>query len=99
MNIADVIKKCARDAVDASVPCDVVLGQVIGVEPVRIKAGELVIEGDLLAVSDSLLYRACDITMGLYEREVVIHEGLKTGDNVVLVRKSGGGLYVAVAKI
>lgn len=99
MNIADVIKKCAKDAVDASIPCDVVFGQVVGVEPLKIKVGEMVIDGDLLAVSDSLLYRACDITIGVYERRLVINEGLKTGDNVLLLRKSGGSVYAVVAKI
>lgn len=99
MNLAEAIKKCSMDAFDASVPCEVVLGYVESAEPLKVTIGDLKIPEEILYVSEHLLYREQEIRMGTYERVVVICEGICEGDTLVLMRKSGGGMYVAVGKI
>lgn len=99
MNIAEAVKKCALDAVEAGVPCDVIFGEVIGEEPVRVRAGELTIEDELLTVCEHLYYKEATFSFSVYERTIVINEGLKTGDSVVLLRKKGGEGYVVVGKV
>lgn len=99
MNMAQAIKKCALDAYDALLPCDVVFGEVVSEEPIRVRVGELLLNEDVLRICNSLLYKEATITFSVYERCVVINEGIKEGDILVMVRKSGGGDYVAVGKL
>ena len=99
MNIAEAIKKCACDAIGATIMCDVVFGKVIAEEPFRVQVGELVLEGDVLTVPEGMLYRDFKINHGTYEKRIVINEGIKEGDVIALMRKSGGGNYIAFAKL
>lgn len=99
MNLAEAIKKCSMEAWDASVPCDVMFGEVKGTEPVKIALGETVIPEEILYVPEHLLYREKEISIGIYDRVIVINEGLCVGDSVVLIRKCGGSGYVAIGKI
>lgn len=99
MNIAQAVKKCAIEAVEASVPCDVIFGKVISGDPTAVKVGDMVIENELLEVCEGLLYREATVTFGGYERNIVINEGIKEGDTLVIVRKCGGESYVAVGKL
>lgn len=99
MNIAQAVKKCAMEAVEANVPCDVIFGTVISKEPTKVKAGDVVIENELLEVCEGLLYKATKVTIGGYERNIVINDGIKEGDTLVLMRKCGGESYVAVGKL
>ncbi len=99
MNFADVIKKCSMEAVEASVPCDAVLGSVVQTDPLRINAGEMELPEDVVLIAEHLLYKEEEISLGIYDRTVVISEGLKEGDNVVLLRKRGGESYIVIGKI
>ncbi|MGM9552549.1 MAG: DUF2577 domain-containing protein [Clostridia bacterium] len=99
MNIADAVKECAMKAYEASMPCEVLFGTVVSVEPVKIEVGQLILDEELLSVTDNLLYRECNISIGMYERTIVIQEGLKVGDGVVLLRQKGGEGYIAFAKL
>lgn len=99
MNIAQAVKKCAMEALEASVPCDVVYGKVISKNPVKVQVGELVLEEGILEVCDSLKYKTATVSFSIYDRTIVINEGIKTGDTLVMMRKSGGESYVAVGKL
>lgn len=99
MNLAQAIKKCSLDAWEAQVPCDMFLGVITGVEPVTVKVGGMEIPKEILYVPEHLLYKEQVVTVGLYREVVVINEGLKEGDCVVLVRKNGGSGYTIVGKL
>lgn len=99
MNIVQAVKKCAMDAFDASLPSDVVFGKVKCVEPLTVQVGEMTLDEDILSVCQSLLYKEQLIEFSIYERVVVINEGLKEGDTLVMLRKGGGESYVAVGKL
>ncbi len=99
MNLAEVIKKCSVEAFDACVPCDVLFGEVTGVEPYRIKVGDVDLPHEILSVAEHLFHKETEITMGIYTRTVIINEGLKKGDTVVVIKQTGGGNYVVVGKI
>lgn len=99
MNLAEAIKKCSMDAFDASVPCDVVLGEVIGEDPYSVQVGKMKIPEEILYISEHLLRKVEEVNFGVYERTIVINKGISVGDTLVLIRKSGGGSYVAIGKI
>lgn len=99
MNLAEAIKKCSVEAFDACIPCDVLFGEVTGVEPYKIKVGDVNLPDEILSVPEHLLYKATQITLGTYTRTVVINEGLKTGDTVILIKQTGGGNYVVVGRM
>ncbi len=99
MNLAEAVKKCSMDAWEAIVPCDVVFGEVIEEEPFKISVGDIVVPNEILYVPEHLLHREEEISLGVYDRVVVIYEGLKKGDRAVLIRKSGGLGYVVIGKI
>lgn len=99
MNLADAIKKCSLEAYEATIPCDVLFGTVTDTEPYSVKVGEMLLGEDVLTVAEHLLYKEEEITFGVYERVVVINEGIQVGDTVIILRQSSGGNYVAVGKI
>ncbi|MBQ3111081.1 MAG: DUF2577 family protein [Clostridia bacterium] len=99
MNLAEAIKKCSMDAFDASVPCEVVLGTVTKTSPVEVVVGDMKIPGEILCVPEHLVYREENISLGIYDRTIVINKGLKVGDEVIVMRKSGGGLYALIGKL
>lgn len=99
MNIAEAVKKCAMDAMEASIPCDVLFGEVTCAEPVKIKVGDIVLPDELVLISENLRYKSQKITFSVYEREVVINEGIKNGDTLILIRQCGGERYIALGKV
>ncbi|MBQ7876566.1 MAG: DUF2577 family protein [Clostridia bacterium] len=99
MNMADAIKRCAMEAFDASLPCEVVLGTVVNCEPVKIRCGEMLLEGEIVDVCEHLMRKECTFTFAGYERSLVVNEGIDTGDGVVLIRKKGGDGYIAIGKL
>ncbi len=99
MNIAEAIKKCALDAYNAALPCEVCVGSVVCEDPIEIKCGEFCLSGDLLDVCDHLLKKECSFKYAGTEKVIVVNEGIKKGDEVVLMRKNGGVGYVAIGKM
>lgn len=99
MNIAEAVKKCALDAFEASFPCEVVLGRVEKENPLEVNTGTLVLSCELLDVCEHLQRRECVFKISGVERKIVVNEGIKSGDELVLIRKSGGEGFVAVGKI
>ncbi len=99
MNLAEAVKKCSMEAWEAAVPCDIVFGTVTDEEPVKISVGDMKIPDEILYVPEHLLYKEEEISLGIYERVIVISKGLKKGDCAVLIRKSGGLGYVVIGKI
>jgi hypothetical protein len=99
MNLAEAIKKCSMDAFDASVPCEVMLGTVTKTEPMEVTVGDIKLPTEILCVPEHLIYREENISLGIYDRTIVINKGLKVGDSVLLMRKSGGVLYAVIGKI
>ncbi len=99
MNMLEAIKKCAMEAFDASLPMEVAFGAVTDTDPIKIKCGDMVLQGELVEVCEHLLRKECSFTVAGYERTIVVNEGIKTGDVVVLIRKQGGDRYCVIGKL
>lgn len=99
MNLAEAIKKCAEEMMDAKVQCDVIIGKVANETPCVIRAGNAELTGEILYIADTVREKKCTIRIGGYEKEIVVNEGLKKGDTVVVLRQSGGSCYAVLARV
>lgn len=92
----DNIKKIARQAEEASGPCDIVPGTVEGMFPLSVRIDQkLVLTGEQLFLPESLTDR--EVTMVLPEHgesQVTVKNALKAGDRVLLLQKRGAQQYL-----
>jgi len=115
-----VIKRAAREANDASIPCDIVTGKVISASPLKIKVTQkLTLTADFLILAQNVTDYKTQITItsgfssgehsqytgsGAHDHtvtkgEAVIHNALKKGDVVVMIRQAGGQKYLVIDKV
>lgn len=81
-DLVQVIKKAAVEAVEASVPCNVMFGTVVSVNPLSVRIDQkLTISSNFLTVTS-----------------VVRSIGVSSGDKVILIRQKGGQRYVIIDK-
>lgn len=102
MDIVKLIKKAAVEAVNASKPANVVFGKVISVSPLKIQVEQkLILSSAQLVVSEHLTDHEVDMTLDSItgRKTVTIHSGLKVGDKVIMLQKSGGQKYIVIDRI
>lgn len=96
------IKRTSVDAVNASKPVEACFGKVVGVSPLRILVEQKLTLGEAQLV---LCRNVCDfsVTVGSENAESVesvdVHNGLKVGEQVILLRQQGGQRYIVWDRI
>lgn len=101
MALSDTIKRLGANAVDASNPVTVMYGTVTKINPLEVNVDQrFTLEEDFLVITERLTRYEADLKHShgsgeesLLDR-VVIREGLKVGDAVLLLRVQGGQKYV-----
>lgn len=99
MNMAEAIKKCALDAFEATAPCDVIFALCENEEPICFKYKEMDLTDEIVVVPEHLKYKEEIINTGTWDKKIIIRDGIKKGDVVVLLRQSGAMKYVAIGII
>lgn len=110
MSLADVIKELSRGQNAAGNPVSVMFGTVTEEKPLKILVDQrLPLDEDFLIVTERLTRYEIDLkhkhetngepTKDALTEKVVIREGLKTGDGVLLLRIQGGQKYVVWDKV
>lgn len=96
MGLLNLIKQAGLDAVESGNPVSVLYGTVISESPLKVNVDpRFTLTEDFLIVPEQLTdYR---VTVG--GQEIVIREGLKTGNRVILLRMQGGEQYVIVDRV
>ncbi|MFB0846850.1 DUF2577 domain-containing protein [Paenibacillus oleatilyticus] len=96
MGLLNLIKQAGLDAVEAGNPVSVLYGTVASESPLSVTIDQrFTLTEDFLVVLEQLTdYR---VTVG--GQEIVIREGLKTGNTVILLRIQGGEQYVIVDRV
>ena len=99
--LISVIKKAALDAVDNSQMCDLRYGTVTSVSPLKVQiTTQLYIPSSLLVVPKHLTDYEVEISKPSESKEkMIIHNSLKIGDKVALLRKQGGQSYFILDRI
>ena len=82
-NLTQLIKKIAEDARKAAKPCNIVIGTVLKVTPLKIKVNQkLILTGEFL-----------------YLTETVSDKKISKDDKVVMIRADGGQKYLVVDRM
>lgn len=108
-----VIKQAAMDAVNNSQMCDLRYGKVVSTAPLKIQVtNQLTIPSSLLIVPEHLTDHKVSVSLNWNtesaeehshvvsgNKTMTIHNALKTGDKVALLRKQGGQSYFILDRI
>ena len=82
-NLVQVLKQLAKEEREASKPCDIVMGTVCSVDPLKIQISQkLSITDDFLILTS--YFDSLDVS---------------TGDNVVMIRAQGGQSFLLLDKV
>ncbi|SYX84601.1 DUF2577 domain-containing protein [Paenibacillus alvei] len=96
MNLLELIKTAAAEAVAAADPVSVIFGSVTSVTPIEINIDQrLSLTTEFLILSESVQEMTVDISGTNY----VIRKGLQAGDTVILLRVQGGQQYVVLDRV
>ena len=94
------IKKSAVEAVEASKPTAIVFGKVISTAPLQISVGQKLTLGKAqLILSRNVTDHAVLHSSEGQSRAVTVHNGLVSGEDVILVRMQGGQQFVVMDRV
>lgn len=104
--LINIVKRAALDAVDNAKMCDVRYGKVISVSPLKVQiTNQFTIPSSLLTVPQHLTDYAVEVDIPnctsaeIESKSMVIHNALKIGDRVALLRSQGGQSYFILDRI
>lgn len=100
----EIIKKASIGAIGAGNPVNILYGEVLSIEDLKIKIDQkLILDKDFFIVPESLTRYEIDLSHnhsgGSALGKITIREGLKLGDKVLLLRVQGGQQYVILDKV
>lgn len=96
MAMIDVIKRIAKEAVEAGSPVAFTYGTVTAVGPLEVLVDQrFSLPEELLVIPESLKEYKLDIGGVEYE----IRKGLEAGDQLILVRMQGGQNYLIIDRV
>lgn len=98
-DILKMFKRAAKEAIEASDPTAIQFGEVISIAPLKI----LVEQKKLLTIAQLVLTRnvedyEVEMTVDQVKKKFIVHNGLKMGDKVMLVKMQGGQKYIVLDK-
>lgn len=114
-DLVRTIKQASTDAADAGYPADIMTGTVTAAIPLTIKVEQRFDIGrEQLIIPEYLTEHKINITIkgsteksGVPEHDhafgekktVTVHNGLKAGDRVVLIRQQGGQKFLIIDRV
>ena len=105
-NLAQTFQKLAAQTYQAGEPSDFVFGTVISESPLKIQVDQkLILTEEFVVLTSNVMdykVKACMYAIGGSEGEkqyITIYNGLKTGDEVIMLKNQGGQRYVVLDKI
>lgn len=99
-NLVELIKKIAIQVVEDSKPAGVVYGTVLSTNPLRITIDQkLTLESTHISLTSNVKDYNVDITLDGIRRNYTVHNGLKNGEKVILLREQGGQAYIVIDRV
>lgn len=105
MGMIEIIKEASLGAVGAGNPVNILFGEVLSIEDFKIRVDQkLILDKDFFIIPESLIRYEVDLkhshgSTGIALGKLVIREGLKKGDKVLLLSVQGGQQYVILDKV
>lgn len=98
-DILKMFKRAAKEAIEASDPTAIQFGEVISIAPLKI----IVEQKKLLTIAQLVLTRnvkdyEVEMTVDQVKKKYTVHNNLKLGDKVMLVKMQGGQKYIVLDK-
>lgn len=99
-DLVRVIQQISTNAYNGAKPCDVLFGTVMSVSPIRINVEQRMELGaaQLILTKDVSDYQV-EVTGAEGKQSITVHNALKEGEKVILLRKSGGQQFVVVGRL
>ncbi len=99
--LLEMIKRASLEAQAAAKPVNVQFGEVKSTVPLKICVEQKMLLGEaqLILARHVTEYRAEMTVLGEPKKEVVVHNALKVGDKVILVRQQDGQKFIVVDRI
>ncbi|MFP3917709.1 DUF2577 domain-containing protein [Lysinibacillus telephonicus] len=95
----NIIKKVAINSMNAQKLTTVVYGIVIDVNPLKVQIDQkLVLEKEHLKLTRNVKDFTVEATMNGSKQNYTVHNSLKKGDKVTMIRVHGGQQYIIVDK-
>jgi hypothetical protein len=101
-DLINAVKKAALDAIETSQPMDFTFGKVISTSPLKVSVEQKLTLGSAqLVLTNNVTDCSVEISSedDTERRKITIHNGLKTGDEVILLKKKGGQQYLILDKV
>lgn len=99
-NLLETIKIAALDAVNASKPIEIVLGEVLNIEPLKINLEQkLTLTRAFLIVPREFTDYKIKILIDDEEKEIEIKNALKIGEKLALAKIQAGQKYLVLARL
>lgn len=109
MGMISIIKKAGIDAVGTSKPVNVLFGEVLDAEELKIKVDQkLILDREFFIIPKNLTRYEIDLkhehtwatgSTSDALSKIIIREGLNQGDKVLLLRIQGGQQYLILDKV
>lgn len=96
MTMINLIKKVAKDAIEASNPVSILYGEVLESDPLKILVDQrFTLTKSFLIQTDS----TTELSLTINGAQYTLRPPLQAGDKVVLVRMQGGQKYLVLDKV
>lgn len=99
----DYVKQAAIQAIMTQKPCNYVIGTVVSAKPLKIKLSEgdgLELPADFIHLLRNVTDYETQVTIGGGTKQTMkIHNALKKGDKVMMIRKWGGQDFIVIDRV
>lgn len=98
----DLVKKAAVRAIKAEKPCDCIVGTVTSTKPLKIKLSEadgVELGSDFFHLARNVTDHTVTVSFSGTEQKMKIHNALKKGDKVLMIRKWGGQDFIVIDRM
>ena len=113
MNMLEIIKRAAMEAVEASQPTAVIEGTVISASPLKIQVSQMEpLTKDFLVLCQAVTDHEVEVSVEWNtesadshthavkgKKKITVHQALKKGDKVLMIRQSGGQRFYVVGRL
>lgn len=99
MNMIQIIKKAAVEAVEASNPTRIMYGTVVNSTPAIKIDQKFTITKEFIVLTNNVKKHNVNVTIDGEQKTITIDNGLKVGDKVVMMQEQGGQRYIILDKV
>ncbi len=112
-DIIQIIKKAALSAIENSSPTSIMYGVVTNIKPLEIQVEQkLLLTSEFITLTKNVIDYETEITINsnteeenlnsnqiTEKKKIIIHNGLKQNDKVILLQQQGGQKFIVIDKI